>query len=104
MVRDGGDADKGRPTKRIAKSYHHLHPMSKYLGQVAHALSLARTAVEMAQALHAQREAQGAMTGAMSSPAVTLDQKKVDEDCVFVKSLTRQERDEIGRKNAIVIE
>jgi len=92
----GGGADKGRPPTRIAKShhhlhpihrpptriakrYHHLHPISKYLGQVAHALSLARTAVEMAQALHAQREAQRAMTGAMSSPAVTLDQEKVDE-------------------------
>lgn len=108
MARDGGGADEGRLPRRKAKVYHHMHPMSKRLRpieeEVAQALLVARLALQNAEALHAQVEAQGAMTGAMSSPAVTLDQEKVDEDCVFVKSLTRQERDEIGRKNAIVIE
>ena len=83
LASGGGGADKGRPPTRIAKSYHHLHninrpptriakryhplhPISKYLGQVEHALSLARTAVEMAQALYAQRGAQEAMTWAMA--------------------------------------
>ena len=83
LASGGGGADKGRPPTRIAKSYHPLHPInrpptriakryhplhpiSKYLGQVEHALSLARTAVEMAQALYAQRGAQEAMTWAMA--------------------------------------
>jgi hypothetical protein len=87
----------------------------------AHAAGLANKAeavyMKATQAVCAAKEAaaqmekaQAAMTRATAAKATLPRLGKVDKDegegeaCVFVKSLTRKERDAVGRKNAVVID